>query len=91
MTTLTNSEGKVLNYTNEFLETILQKVCKGKTKHIEIPYFYAREMVIDKKRFNPQHVDTEENTADILTKALTKGPFQKHRNSLVKISSELQD
>ena len=65
-----------------------QKVSNGKTKHIEIPYFYAREMVIEKERFNPQHVRTEENTADILTKALMKGPFQKHRASLIVSQSE---
>ena len=65
-----------------------QKVSNGKTKHIEIPYFYEREMVIEKERFNPKHVCTEENTADILTKALQKGPFQKHRASLVISQSE---
>ena len=52
-------------------------------KHVEIAEFWCREL--DAKgiiMFNKVH--TNDNTADIFTKALGGKPFNKHRNTLLR-------
>lgn len=47
------------------------------SKHIEVQYHYVRE-VVKNKRVEIKHVASEENTADLLTKALGKVLHEKH-------------
>jgi hypothetical protein len=56
-------------------------VFHARTEHIEIMYHFIREKVMS-KQIDIQHVATQDQTADILTKALGTTKFQKHRYSL---------
>lgn len=46
----------------------------GRTKHIDIRYHFIRSLIID-GQFSVQYCSTEEQTADILTKALSAWMF----------------
>ncbi len=52
-----------------------------RTKHIDIKYHFIREKVANKQVLI-EYVETEEQIADILTKPLTKGPFEHLREKL---------
>jgi hypothetical protein len=59
------------------------KVCKNPSaqnfmKHVDVKYRWIREKV-DAKVFYGEYVPSEDNVADMLTKALNKGPFEKLR------------
>ena len=56
-------------------------VFSGRTKHIEIMYYYARELY-EQGRMSPKYVSTSENKADALTKNLPTVTFQKHRKGM---------
>jgi hypothetical protein len=47
----------------------------SRTKHIDLRYHFIREAVEDEK-INVTYIPTDQNTADILTKALAKGKFK---------------
>ena len=51
------------------------------TKHIEIRNLYVRE-VAEKKRVEVKYIKSENQTADILTKALATSQFLKLRSRL---------
>ena len=53
----------------------------SRTKHIDIRHHYIRELV-DDKVITLEHVDTEEQIADIFTKALDANQFEKLRGKL---------
>ena len=53
-----------------------------RTKHIDVRYKYIRER-FQEGLFGIEYIPTEENVADIMTKALSAGPFKKHRDQLV--------
>ena len=53
-----------------------------RNRHIGVKYAFAREAVED-KIVDVRHVRTEENVADIFTKALHKTLFGKHRDRLL--------
>lgn len=52
-----------------------------RTKHIDIKYHYIRES-IQARHVDLEHVPTEEQTADILTKPLARTLFEKHRRGM---------
>ena len=49
----------------------------SKMKHIEAPYFYAKQM-ITVGNVRAKYLKTQDMTADIMTKALARPTFQKH-------------
>ena len=53
----------------------------SRTKHIDIRHHYIRDLV-DDKVITLKHVDTEEQIADIFTKALDANQFEKLRGKL---------
>ena len=53
-----------------------------KTKHINMRINYIRQL-INEKVIELHFVDSENNVADILTKALPVTVFEKHRNTLL--------
>ena len=53
----------------------------SRTKHIDIRHHYIRELV-DDKVITLEHVATEEQVADIFTKALDANQFEKLRGKL---------
>jgi ribonuclease HI len=65
------------------IDMVNQLRSNSKTAHIENHYHWVREHVQDKKNFKVQHLGTELMCADIFTKALEKGPFEKHRNFIM--------
>jgi hypothetical protein len=52
-----------------------------RTKHIDIRYHFVRELV-ENKSIEIQHISSEENTADILTKALPRDAHEHHVRGL---------
>ena len=60
-----------------------QQRSNNNTKHIPNHYHWVREHIQDFKHFELEYVETEEQTADIFTKALLRAPFEKHRNKLM--------
>jgi hypothetical protein len=67
-------------------------VFHARSKHIDVCFHFIRECVGDGK-LDIEHVRTEEQIADILTKPLARTQFCELRAKLgiVKISSEVQD
>jgi hypothetical protein len=53
-------------------------VFHDRSKHIEVRYHFIRECV-EKKQVTVEHLRTEEQLADILTKALARVRFQELR------------
>jgi hypothetical protein len=57
-------------------------------KHVDIKYHYTRSLV-DANRLVVKHVGTNEQTADIFTKALERVKFEKFRKMLGVVKHEL--
>ena len=53
----------------------------NRTKHIDVSYHFTRERMATKE-IDVRHVPTGDNIADIMTKGLAKGPFEKFRKML---------
>ena len=53
----------------------------NRTKHIDVSYHFTRERIASKE-IDVGYVSTKENLADIMTKALSKGAFEKFRDGL---------
>jgi hypothetical protein len=58
--------------------------CTSATRHMKIKYHYIRELIKDGS-INVEFLPTTEMVADIMTKALDKGPFEKFRDFLLGI------
>jgi len=56
-------------------------VFHDRSKHIDIRYHHLRDCVV-KRIMMLQYISTEEQDADILTKALSKGKFEFHRDRI---------
>jgi hypothetical protein len=56
----------------------------GRTKHIQIRFHYIKQL-IDQKLINIEYLPTNEMMADILTKPLTGGLFQRLRNKILNV------
>ena len=54
------------------------------SKHIHVRHHFLRELV-EKETISIEHVDSEEQHADILTKALPREKFKVHRDFLLGI------
>ena len=52
-----------------------------RTRHIERRYLKIREL-IDSGHIDVRYVNTTENTADVLTKALPRADFERHKESV---------
>ena len=59
---------------------------KSKLKHIDVRQEWAKTLR-DKNILCPVHVDTNDNLADLFTKILPKGDFQRLRDSMMKQQS----
>ena len=53
----------------------------NRTKHIDVSYHFTRERIASKE-IDVGYVPTTENLADIMTKALSRGPYEKFRDAL---------
>ena len=53
-----------------------------RTRHIERRYLKIREL-IDSGHIDVQYVSTTDNTADVLTKALPRADFQRHKECIL--------
>jgi len=64
-----------------------------RSKHIDVRFHFIRECVGDGRKLNIEHVCTEEQIADILTKPLARERFCELRDKLgvIEISKERQD
>lgn len=51
-----------------------------KTRHVELKCYYLHDLV-KSNTIELQHIGTEENSADLMTKALPRTSFEKHRKS----------
>ena len=83
-----NIEGRVKQRSNSFwlsseraINISKNPVQHSRTKHIDIRHHYIRDLV-DDKVITLEHVDTEEQIADIFTKALDANQFEKLRGKL---------
>ena len=56
-------------------------VMEGRSKHIDIKYYFLRERVEDNS-FVLDYVSTDQQLADIMTKNLTWQKFQENRSRL---------
>jgi transposase InsO family protein len=63
------------------IKVILNNQVHPKTKHIDVKYMFLRD-VAAQGLIRPVYVQTENQRADILTKALARGQFQKLRESI---------
>lgn len=65
-------------------------VFHAKTKHIEGKHHFVRERVLEGE-IQLRYINTNENPADMFTKAMLKAKFQQHRQSIgIRSLSELQ-
>ena len=82
-----NSNVPTLNQDNQsaiFIEK--NHSVKQRTKHIEIKYHFIR-MFIQEGKLAVKYCPTNEMTADILTKPLSRKAFWKHRHSLTNMTA----
>ena len=59
----------------------------NRNKHIDIKHHFIRNKVCDGE-FEVQHVPTEENPADIMTKPLSREAHKKHLEALTSETNE---
>lgn len=73
---------------NGVVQLARNPVLHSRTKHIDIIHFYVRERA-ENGDIQVSRVDTNENVADIFTKALPQEKFSKHRKALGLIRLEI--
>jgi len=61
---------------------IRNPVNNGRTKHIDVRHFWVRELV-EAGTIRMQHIDTDKNVADFLTKPLTGEKFRTFREAVL--------
>ena len=71
-----------------FIKMTKNPVFHDKSKHIEIHYFYIRDMV-HKGAIKHQYVSTDEQVADVLTKPLSRVKFEYFRDNLGVVRKDL--
>ena len=59
-------------------------ISSSNSKHIDVRHHFLRELV-DKMKIEVEHVGSEEQHADVLTKALPRATFEVHRDFLLGI------
>jgi hypothetical protein len=68
---------------NSALQLAKSNKTTHKSKHIAVKYHFTRDLLSQREpMISLQHIPSEENTADIFTKALAKIKFVKHREAL---------
>ena len=73
----------VLREDNEGAICLAQNpLSSGRTKHIDVRHHYIRDLV-KRGRVQVEHVSSERQHADTLTKPLSVGSFKRHRNFLL--------
>nr|GEY56094.1 hypothetical protein [Tanacetum cinerariifolium] len=89
-------QNQLLDYGNNFMNTKIyidnnSAICKvknpvyhSKTKHIEIRHHFIKDC-FEKKLINVDHIHTDENVADLLTKPFDAGRFQYLVDSVVNL------
>ena len=63
------------------IKLAIYPVFHNRSKHIEIPYHYVRDMV-KRKAIQLEYVCTNKQTADILTKPLARNKIEHFKNKL---------
>ena len=63
------------------LDVVRNPVKHNRTKHIDIRYHFIRELY-QSQIITVDHVGTEENIADVMTKAVPRHKYEKFRRSL---------
>lgn len=56
-------------------------IFRGRIKHVEIKHYYICELIV-KDEVKLVHLNTEDETTDVLTKSLPSGAHDKHRMTL---------
>ena len=76
-------EGPTLIYCDNTSTIKLSKnpVLHGRSKHIDVRFYFLRDLTID-QTIDLVYCKSEDQVADIFTKALKIDAFQKHRKSL---------
>lgn len=73
----------VINVDNQSTIKISENdACHERTKHIDVRHFYVRDE-IKNKTIKLRWVQSNNQLADILTKSLSAGPFERLRNKLL--------
>ena len=70
------------------IKIIENPVFHNRSKHIEIKYFYIRDMM-QKGAIKLQYVSTDEQVADVLTKPLSRVKFEHFRDNLGEVWKNL--
>ena len=71
-----------------FIKMTENPVFHDKLKHIEIRYFYIRDMM-QKGAIKLQYVSTDERVSDVLTKPLPRVKFEHFRDKLGFVQKDL--
>jgi transposase InsO family protein len=58
-------------------------------KHVDVSYHFVREMIAN-NTLSVEYITTEQQTADIMTKALPKALFEKHRDAMMGVRGVLE-
>jgi hypothetical protein len=64
------------------IDVLSNPVNNGRTKHIDVRHFWVRELV-EAGTIRMQHIDTDKNVADFLTKPLTGEKFRTFREAVL--------
>jgi hypothetical protein len=64
------------------IDVLSNAVNNGRTKHIDVRHFWVRELVND-GIIRMQHIDTDKNVADFLTKPLVGQKFRTFRDAIL--------
>eukprot|EP00924_Labyrinthula_sp_SR-Ha-C_P008770 snap_masked-scaffold_2-processed-gene-1.46-mRNA-1 protein AED:1.00 eAED:1.00 QI:0/0/0/0/1/1/2/0/240 len=74
---------EIFNDNQGTIKLILGQVVSGRSRYIDLKYFYSR-YEIEKRNWKLTYIMGLENPADILTKPSNKNMFYKQRNKLLK-------
>ena len=64
------------------IDVLSNAVNNGRTKHIDVRHFWVRELV-KTGIIRMQHIDTDKNIADFLTKPLVGQKFRAFRDAIL--------
>lgn len=81
---------KVFEDNEGAIELIENPMSSAKTKHIDVRFYFLRDL-FRRKVITCEHLPTEQQHADMLTKALPESKFVGHRNALMNLKMGLLD
>jgi hypothetical protein len=76
--TMGDNEGTII--------TVTTPECALKKKHVALSYHFVREQTAV-GTVNPQKIDSKDNVADLLTKALDRNTFMMHTSRILSVST----